>query len=791
MAHESPHRHGSESSQHPPPPPAESHQHLPPPPRSHSSVSSPRPTPQTGRPRASSHLNSDGVSQPQPIKEAVNSAFDKSDMSQFQPDLVKHITEQVINNLKLSGVAGQASQAQAQPNPAQTPMSNSTASMPPRNVYTPPSPEREDAGSNAGSNVGSNAGSHVSSEHRNGQVNGFQEKMAGSTFPDNNSQHSQHSQRSENQSMPTTNGETEDDGETTLEKIWQPLFIDGKPTQRLGQFLRGLAIHIIEDYEPRMSIVITPQKMIKFYEEAKISNELYPWSAIFGGKMSNSSISHLYRDLKCQHHFVQRQYDEKPNVPALTPLGFECWMTHVIRSHPDEEFDRLAKAAMNMPISNADNSKERFPKQLSRRLFPKQTNEPVREYFEDSILADPVIELPRRKSAQSNNSQARPPPQAASHQERPPQERSAPQGAAPHERPPPPGPPLQERPPQTPYDKSSQAAPPQERQPPKQDRAPPQPAPSQDRQNPQAVPPQEKQNPQTAPPQNRQYSQAPPPQDRQHSQTARPQERQYSQAGSTQERPSQGAPAPPTSAPPNHAPNPGPSRGPPPPSSENSFDKGSHTFSASSSDVAVEDVGTSVPIERERKPYYAQPGAGKAYDSDDSHGMKSDNERKRASTVMSGGRPNLDYPDDYNRPSRHYRTGSQATGQPSRPRQVQRSPSNARSNQYARSESDVPPGSYGSNASNAHPETDQDISRQYSRDSRRYVPEEAPRNYAPPPPRNGLDEEQRRPRNGHEDDASNRRRSMQPNMYSGYPHPPPPPASQSSRYGARDDLCSR
>ena len=95
--------------------------------------------------------------------------------------------------------------------------------------------------------------------------------------------------------------------------------------------------------------------------------------------MTMSSISHLYRDLCCQHHFVQNKFDEKPNTPALTPLGFEIWMTNVIRAHPEKEFDRFAKAVMAMPISNADNRKERFPKQLPRKLFPSHANQKVFE----------------------------------------------------------------------------------------------------------------------------------------------------------------------------------------------------------------------------------------------------------------------------------------------------------------------------------------------------------------------------------------------------------------------------
>ena len=88
-------------------------------------------------------------------------------------------------------------------------------------------------------------------------------------------------------------------GETTLEKAWGPLFDEKcRPTARLGQFLRGLADYIvraihtgvlpqrqidsylqIENYEPEHSTVITPSKMIKYYEKQKLGNELYPWTS--------------------------------------------------------------------------------------------------------------------------------------------------------------------------------------------------------------------------------------------------------------------------------------------------------------------------------------------------------------------------------------------------------------------------------------------------------------------------------------------------------------------------------
>jgi hypothetical protein len=38
-----------------------------------------------------------------------------------------------------------------------------------------------------------------------------------------------------------------------------------------------LTRHQVEDYEPKRSLVITPAKMLKFYEEVKLRDETYPW----------------------------------------------------------------------------------------------------------------------------------------------------------------------------------------------------------------------------------------------------------------------------------------------------------------------------------------------------------------------------------------------------------------------------------------------------------------------------------------------------------------------------------
>lgn len=104
----------------------------------------------------------------------------------------------------------------------------------------------------------------------------------------------------------------------------------------------------------------------------------------------------MYRELSCQHHLVQERYDERPDIPGLTPVGFERWVTLLIQAHPDQEYKRLQKAVLDMPISNPDDKKERFPKEISRRLFPGFSDSRIREDLEHAISEHANIDLPNR-----------------------------------------------------------------------------------------------------------------------------------------------------------------------------------------------------------------------------------------------------------------------------------------------------------------------------------------------------------------------------------------------------------
>ncbi|KAF2666805.1 hypothetical protein BT63DRAFT_441862 [Microthyrium microscopicum] len=198
---------------------------------------------------------------------------------------------------------------------------------------------------------------------------------------------------------PAANRSRTNDDETVVEKMWQPLFdAECMPTARMNQFLRGVALYLVEDYEPKNSLVVGPRKMKKFFEAMKISNEVFPWKDIFS--LPSPQLSALYTSLSSQHHLIPRSSApfEAPHLAALTSQGFASFMTVFIQAYPDLEFQRLAATVRELPISNADERKERWPKELSRRLLPRTGSETQRRKLNDVLrkvgVAGPNTSLP-------------------------------------------------------------------------------------------------------------------------------------------------------------------------------------------------------------------------------------------------------------------------------------------------------------------------------------------------------------------------------------------------------------
>ena len=394
------------------------------------------------------------LQQRQPIKDAVNDAFQDTPVTnQIDPELIRQVTEQVIKNLQAAAPtptpSAQTQQTQYPPPPppqSQEPRSPTQSSVDSNNErYTPPTPERNREGrdyeaesSSSPEPPASDTGSNLSRESR-GSVRSRESQRSVDTpkpFKSDSSSRARrtsYTTRRRSGTIPkedslrrewsgsdstarektpfrrdSKDSEASYDGtstrsrmrpprvpsdveETPLEKFWQPLFDNGNPTVRLSQFLRGLALHLIDDYEPRYSLVVTPAKMLRFLNETKINEEHYPWETIFGGNLTPVSISMMYQKLLCQHHLIQERYDRAPTIPGLTPNGFDYFMTCLIQAHPDTEYERLVKAVMNMPISNADNKTERFPKELPRRLLPAEANIQAEQRLVSSLNHEPYV----------------------------------------------------------------------------------------------------------------------------------------------------------------------------------------------------------------------------------------------------------------------------------------------------------------------------------------------------------------------------------------------------------------
>ncbi|KAL4958718.1 uncharacterized protein BDV14DRAFT_186223 [Aspergillus stella-maris] len=339
--------------------------YYPEPPREQTSWPPPPPPPnhQTGR-----------------INDAVTSAVGNSAPSSYvSPDLVAQITANVIQQLNAanlnSPVAQQAPQPPQQqwapPQPYQdhsvphTPII-SQSSPSPASFQQPPPPSE-----------------YPAPPHLNARLSPTPPERRESP-----SQYSETSRGGSSRPIPQRN----DTFPTTLEKIWGNLFDGDKPTERLGQFLRGIATHLIENYPPGNTLVVVPDKLQKYYADTNIPSDPYPWQDIFDDR--TSSISRLFREIKAEHHLVQIKLDERPDIPGLTPRGFEVLTTLMIQAHPEKEYERLQKAVLNMPISNPDNRKERFPKELPRRLFPEMPSLRLREELDQYIMKHCGVDLP-------------------------------------------------------------------------------------------------------------------------------------------------------------------------------------------------------------------------------------------------------------------------------------------------------------------------------------------------------------------------------------------------------------
>ena len=156
--------------------------------------------------------------------------------------------------------------------------------------------------------------------------------------------HSNHVHMAKDSTTPLDTVEDKDDAELSLND-------DGTSSPGLSFCLVGVAQFINQNFEPKGTSVIHPDKMQRFYELFKVDGDRLPWRRIFDDR--TSSISRIYRELKVEHHLIQEEkLDKRPDIPALTPTGFCTLNCVLLRTLPDVEFSRLQRIIAD-PIWNS------------------------------------------------------------------------------------------------------------------------------------------------------------------------------------------------------------------------------------------------------------------------------------------------------------------------------------------------------------------------------------------------------------------------------------------------------
>lgn len=206
----------------------------------------PHHVPLRGRSRSSSNAAPESLPQPvqQPLKSVIGNAFDQSDAARtVDPDLIAQIAAEVkksvLDEIKQNGISG-ATPAQPGPSPPQQhipPSPDSTnASFPTRNVYTPPSPYYQDPPSQPAPT----RDLPTRESAFDGSADDLPTPRYDSSVPIDISRREQVPERP----APAVRMATDDF--TPIEKMWQRLFDhENQPLPRLGEFLRGLAMHLV------------------------------------------------------------------------------------------------------------------------------------------------------------------------------------------------------------------------------------------------------------------------------------------------------------------------------------------------------------------------------------------------------------------------------------------------------------------------------------------------------------------------------------------------------------------
>lgn len=190
---------------------------------------------------AKAHHFDDNIHQPptpptsQPLRNVIGNAFEKSEASKtVDPELIAHITAAVIDEIRSSGLATptQTWPASQQQHVPPSPM----PSISPRGVPVSSSPKHTGF-PNQPSAVREPLSCDILGKDDTPTL-----RFDGSTTIDMSNE------RAARRPGPPQRLATDD--YTPIEKMWQRLFtMNGQPLPRLGDFLRGLALHLVRTHE--------------------------------------------------------------------------------------------------------------------------------------------------------------------------------------------------------------------------------------------------------------------------------------------------------------------------------------------------------------------------------------------------------------------------------------------------------------------------------------------------------------------------------------------------------------
>ncbi|RYP28017.1 hypothetical protein DL767_007417 [Monosporascus sp. MG133] len=242
-----------------------------------------------------------------------------------------------------------------------------------------------------------------------------------------------------------TSSGTSDSTRGELEHLFDK---SAQATARSGRFLRGLAKYIVsprlekgevtvppllgltdngrpiqmDEFAPKGSLVVTPEKLAAFYTRYRLETEVFPFAELFGSRARDAPerIADISFGLACAYHLTPPpdQPGSRPCISGLTPAGFSRYLTASRLVYPDEKFRRLERIAADGDGPGSGGGAELLPRPLIRCLLPARPDPGARRTFA-AAFEDLAHHLSKHPLLSLAMGRCTPPPIASSHSSSP------------------------------------------------------------------------------------------------------------------------------------------------------------------------------------------------------------------------------------------------------------------------------------------------------------------------------------------------------------------------------------